>query len=169
MGKAKHKVSNEDLYAERVAEIRATRALGSEYEYEAMDLILELEKRPSLWRDSPKMKFDDVIKQERFCTVHRWQMFKRARKSIPKKHLLALGVPACCLIAAQPKRNHLRLLRAALDFQKKYGVEPTYQYVARLVKKPRRPGPTRKQLLRYIEELQAIIVELGGTVPDMEE
>jgi hypothetical protein len=169
MGKAKRKLSTEEQYAERLDEIRSHRALGAEYDYEVMILILELEKRPSLWRDSPKMKFDTIVNRERFCTVHRWQMFKRARTAIPKKHLLALGVPASCLIAAQPKRMHLRLLRAALDFRQIHGVEPTYQYVAKLTRKKRTSGPTRKQLLRYIEVLQTKVVELGGKVPDMED
>lgn len=168
MGKAKRKESTEEQYDARVSEIRECRALGSEYEYEAMILILELEKRPSLWRDDPKMKFDSVVKRERFCTVRRWQMFRRARAAIPKKHILALGVPASCLIAAQPKRAHLRLLRAALDFHKEHGVEPTYQYVGRLTRRKKTTGPTRKQLLLYIGQLQTKIVELGGKVPDME-
>ncbi len=172
MGNAKRKTkaaTPQEQYDARVAEIRETRSIGSGYEFEAMRLILELEKRPSLWRRTPKTKFEAVINEERFCTVHRWRMFKRARQIIPKKHILSLGVPASCLIAAQPKRSHVKLMRLALDFGKQHGVEPTYQYVSKLTQKRRVIGPTRKALLRYIEVLKNQIADLGGVVPDMEE
>lgn len=171
MGNAKRKtkVTPQEQYDARITEIRECRSMGAEYEVRAMLLILELEKRPSLWRQTPNTKFTAVIKEERFCTVHRWKMFKRARAAIPKKHILSLGVPAACLIAAQAKRSHVRLMRLALDFRKKHGVEPTYQYVSKLTRKRRVVGPPRKALLRYIEVLKNKIADLGGTVPDMEE
>jgi len=170
MGKAKAKTAQtpEEQYAERVTEIRECRTQGAENELRMMLLILDLEKRPSLWRDVPKTSFATVVQRERFCTVHRWQTFKRAKAAIPKKHMETLGVPACCLIAAQPKRQHMRLLRLALDFQKEHGVEPTYQYIGRLVRKRKPPKPHRRVLLSYIESLKVTIKELGGQVPEME-
>lgn len=152
-----------------VERIRNLRTISAEHEVSSMLLVLELERQPSLWRTTLVSKFEEVIKEERFCTVARWRAFKAAKGFIPRKHLSALGVPAACLIAVQSKGRQLRLLRKALDFRKSHGIEPTYQFITRLLPSRDRPtGPTRKTLLQYIEVLKATIRRLHGRVPAME-
>lgn len=153
-----------------VERIRSLRTISAEHEVDSMLLVLELEKKPSLWRTTLVSTFEEVIREERFCTVSRWRAFKAARGFIPKKHLSSLGVPAACLIAMQPKGRQLRLLNLALTFRRKHGFEPTYQYVTRLLPSRARPtGPTRKTLLQYIEVLKEVIRNLKGRVPPMRE
>jgi hypothetical protein len=161
--------SRQQQYNSMVERIRNSRTAGAGHEVDSMLLVLELEDRPSLWQTALVTDFEEVVRAERFCTVARWRAFKAARGFIPRKHLSALGVPAACLIAIQPKRMQLKLLNLALTFRRENGVEPTYQYITQLLpKRARVAGPNRKDLLRYIEVLKGVIQKLGKRVPTME-
>ena len=118
-----------------------------------MLLVLKLEQRPHLW--APLTHFEDVLEKDRFCTIARWKAFKRAADGIPRKDLLTLGVAASCLIAVQPKKVWFRILNAARKYRATHDLEPTYQYITKLIgKKPARTTPTRKELLAKIARLE---------------
>ena len=151
---------------------REFKALGSKYEVKAMYTLLDFERTTIAWQERPNMKFDEVLREERFCTTGRYRAFKRALDVFRKPQVERLGISSVCLIAKQPARYHDRLTKAALKFRQTQELEPTYQYVSNLINNmlPRKSSrPTYGQLRDYCEQLKDVIRDLGGKVPKFEE
>lgn len=160
-------------YKMHAAKVREYRALGSRYEVEAMFALMEFERQTVAWKSSPSMKFDDVIREERFFPIGKWRAFKKAvdvvskTKDLNKDQMKRLGVNAVNLIIRQPAQYHRRLIKTAIKYRNLHEVEPTYQYVSRLIhstikgKDTKPSGPTRGQLLAYVDKLKDQIRELG--------
>lgn len=157
-------------YDEYVSRIRDLRGRSAADEVAAMRLLVEFEKAKYAWKKYPSDRFEDVIREERFCTVNRYHAFKKAVAELTKIHIDHLGVAASCLIAKQTKGARFRLLNAALQYRNKHDIEPTYQYVSQWIRarKPKSNRPTYGELNAYVEILKAKIVRLGGKVPPME-
>jgi hypothetical protein len=157
-----------DKLKSKLQQIRDLKSKGSGFEVQAMYQIIDLERTSVLWRKDRSTTFDDVLKEEKgLCTPSRFQAFKKATSCFPKDTIHKLGVPCVCLLAVQNGQQRDRLLRYALNFRTKNGSEPTYQYICMFLKKPN-TGPTRTQLLKYINVLRAKIKDLGGYIPVME-
>lgn len=157
-----------DTLNARLAHIRKLRSQGSTYEVEAMFEVVDLEHKSVLWRRDGARKFEDVLRDEAgVCTRARFRAFKKAVEHFPRKTIDQLGVPCVCLLANQNAGTRDRMLKHAMEFRKNHGVEPTYQYFSRYLRKP--GGPiSRKRLKEYIEVLKKMIKELGGRAPTME-
>lgn len=162
----------QERFNTHIKKICETRAKGVRYEAEAMLQMYKLYQMPSIWRGSPGDKFEAVVIQEKLlCTVSRWRAFLKAveHPNITKTHITTLGIPAICLIVKQTQRRQWRLLQRALKFRKDHDVEPTYQFITQLIG-PRKKSakPSRRELLKYIEDLKAVVLKAGGRVPSME-
>lgn len=132
--------------------------LGSRYDVKAMHVLLDFERTSICWKTSPQMRFEDILRDERFCTVARFKAFKRAVETFRRDQIERLGVEVVCIIVRQPSRFHPKLLRAALTFRTTHDVAPTYQHMSRLINLtvPRKTGrPTYAQLRRQCEELKS--------------
>jgi hypothetical protein len=148
--------------------IRALKSKGATHEVEAMYRILELEKQTVLWRRDGVKNFSELLRIEAgVCSINRHRAFKKADGFFNRATIDKLGVPAVCLLAVQNQATRDRLLKYGLEYQKKHGVEPTYQYFSRFLRKPGNPV-TRTRLNNYVELLKKTIRELGGRVPPME-
>lgn len=130
--------------------------------------ILSLEKQSVLWRRDGTNRFEDMLREQAgVCTPSRFKSFKKASEYFPRSTIDRLGVPCVCLLATKNAGTRERLLKYALEFQKKHGAEPTYQYFSRYLRDPNKP-PSVKRLKKYIERLKQEIRDLGGRVPAME-
>jgi len=153
--------------SEKLNHIRELKSKGSGFEVQAMYEVLNLEKTSILWKKGDIKRFEDVLRDESgVCTPSRLNSFRKATEYFERQTIENLGVACVCLLANQNAKTRERLLPHALGFRKKFGVEPTYQYFSRFLRKPD-TGPTRKELLDYIDNLKQEIRELGGRVPVM--
>lgn len=149
----------------KLSQIRELKSKGSDFEVQAMFEVLDLERAAVLWKNNGCKSFPELLRHESgVCTPARFKAFKKAVNLFDRPTINKLGVPCICLIANQNAASRARLLGHALEFRKKFGTEPTYQYFSRFLRKPN-VGPTRKQLLQYIELLRKEIKSLGGRVP----
>jgi hypothetical protein len=157
-------------YKEYIARIRELRNRGAAEEIAAMRLIVEFEKATYAWKEYPSTTFESVIRDEHLCTVARFRSFKKAVSDLTKLHIDRLGVAASCLIAMQSKGSRFRLLNAALQFRSRHEIEPTYQFVSRMIRgrQPKLSRPTYGEQSRYIAVLKDVITKLGGKIPPME-
>jgi hypothetical protein len=152
----------------KLSQIRELKSKGSIFEVQAMFEIMNLERTSILWRKSGTQSFQVFLREESgVCTPSRFQAFKRSVGYFDRNTIDKLGVATVCLLANQNAATRARLLTHALEFRKKFGAEPTYQYFSRFLKKPN-PGPTKKQLEIYIDVLRKEIKSLGGRVPMMD-
>jgi hypothetical protein len=165
IARAQQKRFDAKQYNTWVKKIQDLKNQGATCELEALRALLAFEKTPLAWRASPGQTFADLLKNDkRLFPVSRWRSFKRATKELPAKTIDSLGVQVACLIAAQPKRQQFGLISKAKGFRKKNGVDATYQFIGEILKK-RRPkkvaGPSRIQLMKYIETLKAKLDDNG--------
>jgi hypothetical protein len=156
-----------DKYNYYVRTIHAANEAGGSNVLNAFYLLLDFEKAAICWRTSPQSKFSDVINEERFCSVIRFNNFKRAVAVFRKDQIKRLGLDAVCLIVRQPEKFRNRLLKKALEFRNKHQQEPTYQQLSRTIRTmvPRQAKPTYSQLRARVEQLEEYIREQGHTVP----
>jgi hypothetical protein len=151
----------------QLRQIRELKSKGSNYEVEALFKVIELEKMSVLWRTGGNTTFDDVLTSEKgICTPSRFKAFKKANTHFSSLTIHKLGVPCVCLLAVQNEGTRNKLLSYALKYREKNGGEPTYQYICRFLKKAP-TGPSRGQLIKYIDTLRKTIKDLGGRVPVM--
>jgi len=151
----------------KLSQIRELKSKGSIFEVQAMFEVLSLERTSVLWKKSGTQSFQVFLREESgVCTPSRFQAFKRSVGYFDRSVIDKLGVATVCLLANQNAPTRARLLDHALIFRKKFGTEPTYQYFSRFLKKPN-PGPTKKELERYVEVLRKEIKVLGGRIPMM--
>jgi hypothetical protein len=151
-----------------VKKIQDLKNQGAAFELAALRALLEYEKTTIAWKSSPGVTFADVLREERLFPISKWRAFKRASIQLKGNVIDRLGVQAACLIGAQTIKRQFNLTRKAMDFRKKHGVDPTYQYVTELLKKhhvKKVTGPTRKQLLDYIATLKGKIQDAKLKVP----
>lgn len=155
------------------AKVREYRALGSKYEVEAMYTLMDFERATISWKTAPTMKFEEVIREERFFPVAKWLAFKKAieiggkSKDLTKEQIKRLGVSAINLIMRQPAAYHKKLIKRAIAYRNEHEVEPTYQYVSRLIRTTikttaKDAGPTKRQLQAYVDKLKEQIKGLGA-------
>jgi len=159
---------SDDKLKARLQQIRELRSKGSGFEVQAMQKIVELEKTSVLWRKDAGTKFEEVLRHEKgLCTPSKFRAYKKASTHFPLDVINKLGVPCACLLAVQPAQTRDRILGHALKFRSANGCEPTYQYVCKFLRKPT-VGPSRAQLLRYVDTLKKTIKDMGGRIPMME-
>lgn len=151
----------------RVQQILNLKSKGSSCEVQAMFQIIELERMSVLWKEDRDTPFETVLANEKLCTPSRYRSFRKATTHFKRDTIDRLGVSCVCLLAIQNAAVRERILAHALKFRDANGTEPTYQYVARFLRGKSNGGPTRKQLLKYIEDLKEKIRELNGRVPGM--
>jgi hypothetical protein len=152
---------------EKLNHIRELKSKGAGFEVQAMYEVLDLEKTSILWKKGDVERFEDVLKEESgVCTPSRFNSFKKATGYFERRTIENLGVACVCLLANQNAKTRDRLLPHAVEFRRKFGVEPTYQYFSRFLRKPDM-GPSRAELMNYIEDLKKEIRDLGGRVPAM--
>jgi hypothetical protein len=150
---------------------RSFKALGSKYEIEAMFVLLDFERTSVCWRTSPKVTFNEVLREERFCTIRRYNAFKQATVMFGKPQIKRLGVDAVCLIARQPAKYRPRLIEKSLKFRSSFAQEPTYQYASQLIESmlpKKKAKPTYGTLKKFVESLKEEVRRLGGKIPKME-
>lgn len=152
-----------------VTKIQNLKNQGAACELEALRVLLAFEKTPLAWRSKPGQTFAELLQDDkRLFPVSRWRAFKKATNELTTKVINDLGVQAACLIAAQEPRRRIPLISKAKAFRKKHGVDVTYQYITELLKR-RRPkklaGPSRIQLMKYIQILKEKLVEYNHPVP----
>lgn len=155
-----------DKLSTHVRRIRDLKSRGVDFEIQAMYEVTELERMSVIWKADRSTSFETVITKERLCTVTRFRAFKKATSVFKRGTIEKLGLPCVCLLAVQNGPTRDRLLNLAMKFRDENGTEPTYQYIARFTRKAK-TGPTRKQLLGYIDDLKRVIREAGGRVPSM--
>jgi len=152
---------------ETIDRIRGLKSRGHECEVQAMYEVIRLEKTSVLWKQSGTHDFDSFLREENgICTPSRFKAFKRSVEYFDQETIYLLGVPCICLLASQNKATREKLLGCALDFRKRFNCLPNYQYFSQFLRKDS-VGPTRTELLRYIDVLRNHIKELGGRIPAM--
>ncbi len=150
---------------------REFKALGSKYEIEAMFVLLDFERTSVCWKTNPKVTFNDVLRNERFCTIARYKAFKAAAVIFGKPQIKKLGVNAVCLIARQPTKYRTRLITQTTKFRSEHAMEPTYQYASKLIESmlpKKKAKPTYGALKKFVEALKEEVRLLGGRIPKME-
>jgi len=161
-------------YQHYTRQYREFKALGAKYEVKAMYTLIEFERTSICWKTSPEMTFEDVLREEKFCTISRFHAFRRALDIFRRQDIDRLGVDSVCLIAKQPPKWHARLTKAAMRFRKEHDFEPTYQYITHLVEgllpeSTAADRPTYGQLRQYVEVLKDRLKEAGAKVPSLKE
>jgi hypothetical protein len=154
------------VYLKQVSKVQELKALGSKYEVRAMYALIDFEQMTLVWKTRPGVIFEDILTDERLCTIARFRAFKKAIKIFSKTDVEKLGLAAACLIAIQ-KTGHAHLRQVALTFRTDHAVGPTYQYITKFIRagKPKRRGV--KALLQYIETLKQALRDAGVRVPPM--
>lgn len=159
-----------DKYKHFARTFREYKALGSKYEVQAMFTLLDFEKTTVCWKTTPSKRFNEVIRDEHFCTISRFRAFKQAASIFTRTEISKLGVDAVCLIARQPTKYRARITRDAMKFRGVHSMEPTYQFTTRLIASivPRQKNrPTYAQLKRLVETMKEELQRLGGQIPKM--
>ena len=154
-----------------VRQIHTANEAGGSKVLDAMFLLLDFEKAAICWRVTPQTRFEDVIREERFCAVARFHDFKRALGVFRKDQIKRLGLDAVCLIVKQPEKYRAKIIKQALSFRNKFGQEPTYQQVSLSIRGivPRQAKLTYAQLKKRCEQLEEFIRENGLRVPAKKE
>lgn len=157
-------------YPQFVKLARSYAKASDEAQIRLLRLLMDVHEAPAIWQ-SKHSTWEEVLRAEKFCTVHRYTSFRKAVSLgiSPEK----LGVDAACLLATYSSTLRKKALTQTRSWIEQHRVPPTYQLVAEYVKelrptkkaKPKPKAQKIKTLWNYILKLQAVCKEHGITYP----
>ena len=140
-----------------------------------MYLLIEFEPLELVWTDQWDT-WKQLLKDNKFCSVTRYQQFKLATRYFSRGEFESLGVGACVIIARTPKAHFSVVKTMAKEYQKEHGVPLTPSKASSLIREVSPSSDSRanhrlsvRKLGRHVRHLEAVLLQHEIQPPKFEE
>lgn len=114
--------------------IRQLAGEGESTQVSMMEALMELYEHKEVWGERYDF-WDTLLREEGFCTPHRYEHFAKAYGEFGKTEVRRIGVGAATLLIQQKASVRTKVIVQLNEWMKTHPVSPTYQRVATEVKK----------------------------------